>query len=66
MDPKRAELIQRILAAKQAAGDAIVGYVLETALAEALTPEHEEIAAKQTRQLANMASRPCCSRKGRC
>jgi len=47
MDPKRAELIQRILAAKQAAtaaGDAMVEYLLETALAEALTPEREEIA----------------------
>ena len=47
MDEKRGEMLRHILAAKQLAGeinDAMVEYLLETALAEALTPEREEIA----------------------
>jgi len=47
MDEKRGEMIRHILAAKRLAGevnDAMVEYFMDTALAEALMPEREEIA----------------------
>lgn len=46
VDAKKVKMIQSIQSAMQAArdaGDAMVEYLLETALAEALRPEREEI-----------------------